>query len=97
MYFAPEQTISGADISTVTDIWAVGVLIFHCITGKLPFAKLGDALVVIVNEICTRSQFTCFTGTKVQMLTQKAHLQSPSRLVRSLQSPRIDAPPRGVI
>ena len=34
MYFAPEQTISGADISILTDIWAVGVLIFHCITGK---------------------------------------------------------------
>jgi len=33
MYFAPEQTISGADISTLTDIWAVGVLIFHSITG----------------------------------------------------------------
>jgi serine/threonine protein kinase len=55
MYFAPEQTISGADISTLTDIWAVGVLIFHSITGKLPFAKLGDALQVIVHEICTKA------------------------------------------
>ena len=27
MYFAPEQTISGAEISTATDIWAVGVLV----------------------------------------------------------------------
>lgn len=27
MYFAPEQTISGAEISTVTDIWAVGVMV----------------------------------------------------------------------
>ena len=54
MYFAPEQTISGAEISTITDLWAVGVLIFHAITGTLPFAKLGDALQVIVHEICTK-------------------------------------------
>lgn len=37
MYFAPEQKISGAEISTLSDIWAVGVLIFHCITGKVRF------------------------------------------------------------
>eukprot|EP00960_Hanusia_phi_P044640 756749-Hanusia_phi.AAC.9 len=54
MYFAPEQTISGAEITTVTDLWAVGVLIYHCVTGTLPFAKLGDPLQVIVNEICTK-------------------------------------------
>jgi serine/threonine protein kinase len=54
MYFAPEQTISGAEISTLTDIWAVGVLIFHAICGTLPFAKLGDPLQVIVHEICTK-------------------------------------------
>ena len=35
MYFAPEQTISGAEITTVTDLWAVGVLIYHCVTGLL--------------------------------------------------------------
>eukprot|EP00961_Rhodomonas_salina_P194739 2629497-Rhodomonas_salina.2 len=28
--------------------------VFHCITGIVPFAKLGDPLQVIVNEICTK-------------------------------------------
>ena len=31
------------------------MLIVQCVTGKLPFAKLGDALQVIVHEICTKA------------------------------------------
>ena len=54
MYFAPEQTRSGTAVSTNLDLWAVGVMIFHCTTGTLPFARLGDSLEVIVHEIRTK-------------------------------------------
>ena len=41
MYFAPEQTRSGISVGTNLDLWAVGVMIFHCVTGTLPSATLG--------------------------------------------------------
>ena len=51
MYFSPEQTIMGAEVGPQSDVWAVGVLIFHCMTGTLPFGRLGDSIEVIVHEI----------------------------------------------
>lgn len=55
MYFAPEQTRSGQAVGTNLDLWAVGIMIFHCVTGTLPLAKLGDSLEVIVHEIRTKT------------------------------------------
>ena len=55
MYFSPEQTRSGSPIAPNLDLWAVGIMIFHCITGTLPLAKLGDSLEVIVHEIRTKN------------------------------------------
>jgi serine/threonine protein kinase len=52
MYFAPEQTRSGEAIGTNLDLWAVGVMIFHCVTGTLPLAKLGDSLEVARSYWC---------------------------------------------
>ena len=54
MYFAPEQTRAGSAIGTNVDLWAIGVMLFHCTTGVLPFAHLGDTLEVIVHEIRTQ-------------------------------------------
>jgi serine/threonine protein kinase len=51
MYFSPEQTIMGAEVGPQSDVWALGILIFHCITGTLPFGRLGDSIEVIVHEI----------------------------------------------
>ena len=55
MYFSPEQTRSGSPIAPNLDLWAVGIMVFHCITGTLPLAKLGDSLEVIVHEIRTQN------------------------------------------
>jgi len=51
MYFSPEQTVMGAEVGPQADVWAVGILLFHCVTGTLPFGRLGDSIEVIVHEI----------------------------------------------
>ena len=36
-YWSPEQCQQEGLVSTQTDLWAVGVLLYHCISGRLPF------------------------------------------------------------
>jgi serine/threonine protein kinase len=41
-YLAPEQ-FGGGDIDARADVWALGVLLFECLTGQLPFRGHGQA------------------------------------------------------
>jgi len=39
-YMAPEQ-INGGELGPFTDVWAMGVTLFRCLTGQLPFPTQG--------------------------------------------------------
>jgi eukaryotic-like serine/threonine-protein kinase len=49
-YMSPEQ-VRGKHLDHRSDLWSVGVIVFRCLTGRLPFGseQFGDVLV----EICT--------------------------------------------
>ncbi|EKX31931.1 hypothetical protein GUITHDRAFT_148968 [Guillardia theta CCMP2712] len=36
-YLAPEQLLEGKHASTAIDIWAVGILLYHMLSGEFPF------------------------------------------------------------
>ncbi|HVR21339.1 MAG TPA: protein kinase [Polyangiaceae bacterium] len=40
-YMPPEQMMSSADVDARSDIWSMGALLYHAVTGKLPFPGAG--------------------------------------------------------
>jgi len=54
MYMAPEQA-SGDDVSTQSDVWSFGVVLFECITGEPPFNS-HDSQAVAVQVLAGRTR-----------------------------------------
>jgi serine/threonine protein kinase len=50
-YMSPEQVRENQELDHRSDLWSVGIIIFQCLTGRLPFPghEVGDVLV----DICT--------------------------------------------
>ncbi len=40
-YMSPEQIASAADVDARADIWAVGVVLYRCLAGRVPFPQRG--------------------------------------------------------
>lgn len=47
-YMSPEQMISAKEVGPATDIWAMGVILYQLLSGKLPFAAK------TVEKVCAR-------------------------------------------
>src|SRR3954454_3682674 len=44
-YVAPEQ-IEGAPVTAQTDVYSLGCLLYHCLSGRLPFERENDVAVI---------------------------------------------------
>ncbi len=51
-YMSPEQAQGNKDIDSRSDLWALGVIAFECLTGTRPFSS--DGLGDLVLQICIR-------------------------------------------
>ena len=51
-YMSPEQASGAKDIDHRSDLWAMAVIVYECLTGRLPF--LSDNLGDLVLRICTK-------------------------------------------
>src|SRR5690606_29632888 len=51
-YMSPEQAQGNKDVDSRSDLWALGVIAFECMTGKRPFSS--DGLGDLVLQICIR-------------------------------------------
>jgi serine/threonine-protein kinase len=52
-YMSPEQTYASKTLDYRSDLWALGVVAFRAVTGKLPFS--GEQLSEVLVKICTSS------------------------------------------
>ena len=49
-YMSPEQAM-GHDVDSRSDLWSLGVIVFECLTGSLPFNA--DSVFAAISAICT--------------------------------------------
>ena len=52
LYYSPEQCLDGERVDALTDVWAVGVLIFNCLTGAFPFGRTGQRFAKLARSPC---------------------------------------------
>jgi len=68
LYMSPEQARGGEDIDARADIWAVGVLLYECLTGEVPFRAhnyLGVISQVLTEEAAPPSRLRPELGIPV--------------------------------
>jgi serine/threonine protein kinase len=53
LYMSPEQMQSPRDVDALTDIWALGVVLFELLTGKVPFS--GETFGEIAVKVATQA------------------------------------------
>ena len=51
-YMSPEQALGKSDLGPPSDVWSMGVVLFECLTGKLPFTAESSTGMLVV--ICTQ-------------------------------------------
>ncbi|WXB20009.1 protein kinase [Pendulispora albinea] len=52
VYMSPEQIRGSRDVDTRSDLWSLAVIVFRCLTGRLPF--VAESFGNLVLEICTK-------------------------------------------
>jgi serine/threonine-protein kinase len=50
-YMAPEQASSAKDVDSRADLYSIGVILYHCVSGQVPFQ--GSSLVQVIGQILT--------------------------------------------
>jgi hypothetical protein len=83
-YAAPEQ-ISGAPVTTATDVYAAGVVLYELLTGRLPYAAAGATLSQTVQAVLHTAPAPPGLGPQLDAVLAKALAKSPDERYASAE------------
>ena len=52
LYMSPEQARGGEDVDARADIWAMGVMLYECLTGEVPFRA--NNYLAVISQVLTQ-------------------------------------------
>ena len=87
-YMSPEQVRRRKEVDHRSDLWSLGVIVFQCLTGRLPFdsQELGELLVAICSEdIPPASQIVPELGPVMDQFLVRALARAPEERFQSAQ------------
>lgn len=96
-YASPEQ-IRGEKVTTISDVYSLGMILHELLTGKLPYITSDKTLAQIIEIVSVgnrssaalttqgRNRSTIFPSTDIQQIVNKALQKDPSRRYASVES-----------
>ena len=77
-YVAPEQ-IEGGEVTSRTDVYSLGCVLYHCLTGELPFARDTDVAVDLRAPVRGAAEALALRATCPKASTTSSRRRSTSR------------------
>jgi serine/threonine protein kinase len=88
-YMAPEQASSNGQLGPFTDVYALGAILYECLTGRPPFraATLFETIYQVVNDDpIPPSRLAPLTPRDLETITLKCLRKEPARRYESAQA-----------
>jgi serine/threonine-protein kinase len=85
-YMSPEQMRNSKNVDCRADLWSVGVILFRCLTGRLPFpaTEIAEAVLQIcVEPIARPSSIASDLGPDVDRFFERALERDPAKRFQS--------------
>jgi len=92
LYMSPEQMKRASDIDESTDVWSLGVVLFECLTGKVPWGKVesvGELMAAVLTlKLPLVQDYAPWVHPELAQIVHRALSRDPSSRMRSVSELR---------